>query len=580
MDKPVPKRRKTADDDEEDFVDKEDSPEVDDVEPDEPAVATSNPGKKSGKAAAKTTSKKPTGKKAAILDDDQEAAPPKKARGRRKSAIVDGKPSKTTAAGRLAKPGQAVGTAQRKSVFLDKEHVVEAGLVAWLHPLLRRMIKIWIQQHCVAEKVEFQEDFIREVAYQALSRQKFPLKFMTGNLSKDYTEEDMLQRLSYIVLAKVTPQLVHLLFILTKKQCLPFTSTYYAFYAHGDEKIPQDETAGVNCEAGWKPLYRPIRSFVLDIFPFAAKASGEPTISLMCNAVDYWSLDDEKDREAWEVCCQLQVCNVAFVTSLNLQMAFTDEYPKEARIKTIIHAVRANRLVRDREKLRNVKHMHVCKRLIMDRCVSMDWLTNPHVPPAIKAYLGDPKGICMGTAGQKKKVPANAKDVVSEEELQAALDDLAKSHIEMFARSQKNFSTFDWKPRTKGDTNVKAMSETDESDGGGEAGGRRKRKRAAKNASGDEMEENDDVGVDGEEALPAWVLRNLTKATAKGKGGALTRTADSILAEWEKEDEELDRRAAETNAEGISELEGVPKEDLEGPEVEEMAEALKDFVQM
>ncbi|KAJ3194291.1 hypothetical protein HK101_003061 [Irineochytrium annulatum] len=549
---PVVKRgskRKADEDDEDEFIDKDPSPEVDELEPDEElAIATPKRGKKAGVGAAKTTSKKAAGKKKAKLDNDDEVVPAKKAPGRRKSAPGGGPPAKTTGAGRLAKAGQAVGTSQRKSVFLDKEHVVEAGLVAWLHPLLRRMLKIWIQQHCEAEKIEYKEDFIREVAYQALNRQKTPLKLMEGNLSKDCSEEDLMQRLAYIILAK----------------CLPFTSTYYEFHAPDDPKTPKDETAGVNCEA--------------DVFPFAAKGTGEPTMSIMCNAVDYWKLDDEKDREAWEVCCQLQVCNVAFITTLNLQMAFTDDYPKEARIQAVIHAVRANRLIRDREKLRNVKHMHVCKRLIMDRCVSIDWLTNPHLPPVVKDYLADPKGICMGTTGPKKK--PNPKEVVTEEEVQAALDDLAKSHIEMFAQAQKKFSTFDWKPRTKGDMALKEMSETEESENGElSAGGRKKRKRAAKNASmleGDAMDEDD-----GEEPLPAWVLKNLSRATAKGKGGALQRTkADSILAEWEKEDEDMDKRDKEVNGEGATEeLTGVAKEDLEGPEVAEMAEALKELVQ-
>ncbi|KAJ3208862.1 hypothetical protein HDU67_006507 [Dinochytrium kinnereticum] len=440
--------------------------------------------------------------------------------------------SKTTGFGRLAKAGQAVGTAQRKSVFLDKEHVVEKGLVDWFNPLLVRMLRLWIQWHCNKQGLTFSEDMLAECAFHALSRQKYPLKFVSGTLGKEsgVPADTLLRTLAYLILSK----------------CLPFTSTYVTFYAENDASMPNDETPGVNCEAGWKPLYRPVRTFVLDVFPFAAKGTGEPTISTMCNDLDYWSMTDEQDREAWEVCCQLQVCNVAFVTTLGLQMAFTDEYPKEARIKAIIHAVRCHRLIRDREKLRNVKHMHVAKRLIMDRCVSRDWLLNPHLPPHIRERLADPYAICIEIKGSKKKSVDE-----DEEAVKLAIADLDKTHQEMFGTSQKSFSAFDWKPRTKGDTVKDVFSSDDE----GRSGKRSRRNGKGHRGDGElegeyelsasgseadldaEASDADDDVNGGEEALPSWVIKSLRKQSKKAAHARII-DSDAIVAEWEREDEE------------------------------------------
>ncbi|KAJ3112360.1 hypothetical protein HDU96_004666 [Phlyctochytrium bullatum] len=378
------------------------------------------------------------------------------------------------------------------------------------------------------------ESMLAECAYHALSRQKFPLKFVTD------TSARYLTRLNVVNAVK----------------CLPFTSTYFTFYAADDPLKPKDETAGVNCEKEWKPLYRPVRTFVLDVFPFAAKGTGEPTISTMCNEVDYNSLTDERDREAWEICCQLQVCNVAFVTTLGLQLAFTEDYPKEARVRAVIHAVRANRLIRNREKLRTVKHMHVSKRLIMDRCVSLDWFRNPHLPQSIRDRLSDPLAICL----DKPKSKGRAVSVTPDEAGAAreAVEDLSKSHTEVFEDCQKVFSHFDWKPRTKGDTLKGVTTSTDD-----EIPSTRKRKRVAKgerNKRGDwqmqsdEDEENelsdydsetaaaaqteDRTADDVEDELPKWVLKSLERQSKRVVHSRIINP-DDIVAEWEREDEAI-----------------------------------------
>ncbi|KAJ3307961.1 hypothetical protein HDU76_004226 [Blyttiomyces sp. JEL0837] len=432
-------------------------------------------------------------------------------------------PLKSTGAGRLAKPGQAVGTSVRKSIYLDKDHVIESGLVRWFRPLLCRMLELWVRKFCSNNRnsgISFERGMVGEVAYQALMKQKVPLQFLKGwsldgAASSNYTEEDLTNRLAYMILSK----------------CLPFMSTYFHFFTDTDPLKPTDETTGVNCEPGWKPLHRPLKSFVLDVFPFAAKGSGEPTISQMCNEVDYLELQDERDKEAWAVCTQLQVCNSAFVTSLGLQMVFTDEFPPDRRIKAIIHAVSSNRFIRDREKLRMVKHMHVVKRLIMDRCVSISWFTNPHVPQSTRDKFSDLKAICREkTGGHAQNNGANGDD---ERAIDEAIDDLSRTHLELLARSQEKFSMFAWRPRTKGDTLKDGASSSGGGGGGGSKSGIRKGKRKRGGGGGDEdevdgedhinmysdVESIDSVSMVGpyvdtgdNDEIPKWVTRSLQKA--------------------------------------------------------------------
>ncbi|KAJ3109305.1 hypothetical protein HDU97_007799 [Phlyctochytrium planicorne] len=535
-----------------------------------PAETTSSEGasmQASAKAdKPKSSAKTPTASKSksykrkkADLDSDDDDEPKRPAPRRASSGGSKSAPSKTTGAGRLAKAGQAVGTAQRKSVFLDKEHVVEKGLVEWFKPLLTRMLRMWIQKHCADHDMTFSEAMLAEVAYQSLNRQKYPLKFVSETTAKyedsGISADTLIRSLAYLILAK----------------CLPFTSTYFTFHSENDPETPADETPGVNCERGWKPLHRPVRSFVLDVFPFAAKGTGEPTISTMCNEVDYWKMEDPDDQEAWEVCCQLQVCNVAFVTTLGLQMAFTDDYPKEARVSAIIHAVRSNRLIRDKEKLRNVKHMHVAKRLIMDRVVSEDWLKNPHLPKSIQDKLADPTALC-------KEKPAKGKEATEEADIKAAVADLKVSHRDFFGTAQKSFSSFDWKPRTKGDT-LKDLGSSDD-----DKRGRGKRTKGSKSKGDDDGDDlsidgsqsedsdaNDVAEEEGEDALPSWVLKSLKKQSKKVVYKRKI-DLDAIVADWDREDEE-----EEANKRLL--LEPVPDKPVP-PEVKEMARAINAIVSL
>ncbi|KAJ3412575.1 Endoplasmic reticulum metallopeptidase 1 [Chytridiales sp. JEL 0842] len=361
--------------------------------------------------------------------------PSKKSTTRHLKSASKSHPPNTTGAGRLAK-NQAVGITSRKSLFLDADHVVESGLVEWLAPHLKRILTLWVKAFCEKEGKTWKGDeTLAEVVYQCLSRQRYPLKFVEGTEARDsgIPVDNLLRRLAYMTLAKT----------------LPFVSTYFTFYADNDANTPADETIGANAEPGWKPLYRPLKTFVLDVFPFASKGTGEPIISLMCNEVDYASLEDEEDQEAWRICCQLQCCNVAFVTTLGLQMAFSEDNTKEQRIQAVIHAVRSNRLIRDREKLRNVKHMHVAQRLIIDRIVSINWFKNPHLPKSVRDKIANPGAVLREKLSSKSSAP------LTDDEVKTALEDLNKSHEEIMGISQKSYSSFNWKPRSKGDTSGK-----------------------------------------------------------------------------------------------------------------------------
>jgi hypothetical protein len=235
--------------------------------------------------------------------------------------------------------------------------------------------------------------------------------------------------------------------------------------------------------------------------------------------------------------------------------------------------------------------MHVAKRLILDRVVSADWFKNPHIPPWVSSKLKDVEQLCKD-AGSKgsKAVVLTDKD---EEEIRTALVDLGKTHEEIMGISNRTFTAFDWKPRTKGDTDKFVKSEdvrgkNSESDNGddreddmfGFGDGdedstyegvefgfvgkklttkRQKKKKKKKVKRGKNvqwhdlrgcMESDDELSssksngaVDSKEeddnALPKWIRKEIRKMRIKS-GDKFISPADIIIRGWEEEEEDED----------------------------------------
>lgn len=156
---------------------------------------------------------------------------------------------------------------------------------------------------------------------------KPPTRMFSPNSKYDFSEDELLDKLAYFTLCKVSIVVsddialyCYKLIMFLRHQCLILVTTYFRFYT--TDEATSDEANPANCEDGWTPYQRPIKSFLLDSWMFAAKGSQPPTISQMVDSVNWRDLEGG-DRKAWAVCCQLQTWCTADVVALKLNLLFT-----------------------------------------------------------------------------------------------------------------------------------------------------------------------------------------------------------------------------------------------------------------